>query len=182
MQVNKCVLFWITNPLIEQPANPYRLPQCFVATLAAFGLWLGWRCSPPNQQDFADSAVHWKPPKRLRSLDMPWFLPNIHRKTQKLHDCCCCSRLCNCRSISYYKFTTCTVLLLLGSLFVEIDFFFFKNWLKIFHSRHALSVHSHAHTLLFAFVTAKNSVVFARFTEFNRQINRIFSYSRPLFQ
>lgn len=70
--INKCVPFWITNPLIVQPADPYRLLQRFVVTLAAFGPVV-WRQHPPIQRDLADFVVHWTPPKRVCSLNRPWF-------------------------------------------------------------------------------------------------------------
>lgn len=71
--ISKCDPFWITNPLIEQPANPYRLLQHFVAMLAAFDLF-ALRQHFPMPLNSADFGVHWNPPKRVNSLNMPWLI------------------------------------------------------------------------------------------------------------
>lgn len=74
VQANRCVPFWRASPLTVRPAGPYR-HQHFAEALAAFGpadvVWR--RQHPPNQPDLADSAAHWNPPKRVRSLDRPCF-------------------------------------------------------------------------------------------------------------
>lgn len=79
--ISKCDPFWITNPSVEQPANPYRLLQHFVALLAAFDLFASQQHFPMPLNS-ADSAVHWNPPKRVNSLNMPWLIKR-HRKPKR---------------------------------------------------------------------------------------------------
>lgn len=71
--ISKCDPFWITNPSVEQPANPYRLCQHFVAMLAAFDSF-AYQQHCPMPLNSADPAVHWNPPKRVNSLNMPWLI------------------------------------------------------------------------------------------------------------